>query len=97
VVRSRLGPIAEVVDWLVLRSHSEASYDQIVRLLLLEGGNARGVEWPNGRMVKGFHRESAGPHHSIRDSAMLRHPVRLGQGQTIGPRIKDPKLWVDQV
>ncbi len=47
-------PYTEGVDWLVLREHPEASNDQIVRLLLLEGGNARGVQDRNDRAVEGF-------------------------------------------
>jgi carbonic anhydrase len=47
-------PYTEGVDWLVLRSHPEASNDQIVRLLVLEGGNARDVQDRNDRAVEGF-------------------------------------------
>ena len=47
-------PYTEGVDWLVLRSNPEASSDQIVRLLLLEGGNARDVQEQNDRPVEEF-------------------------------------------
>lgn len=47
-------PYTEGVEWLVLRSHPEASDEQIVRLLLLEGGNAREVQGRHGRVVEGF-------------------------------------------
>jgi len=47
-------PYTEGVEWLVLRSHPEASAEQIVRLLILEGGNARDVQQTNDRMVEGF-------------------------------------------
>jgi carbonic anhydrase len=47
-------PYTEGVEWLVLRSHPEASAEQIVRLLILEWGNARDVQKKNDRSVERF-------------------------------------------
>ena len=47
-------PFTEGVEWLLLRSHPQASAEQIVRLLVLEGGNARDVQDKNDRAVEGF-------------------------------------------
>ena len=47
-------PYTEGVDWLILHAHPSASNDQIVRLLLLEGGNARDVQKRNDRPVEDF-------------------------------------------
>lgn len=47
-------PYSESVDWLVSKHHPEASAEQIVRLLVLEGGNARPVQQRNARVVEDF-------------------------------------------
>ena len=47
-------PYTEGVEWLILRSHPEVSAAQIVRLLVIEGGNARDVQEKNDRTVEEF-------------------------------------------
>jgi len=47
-------PFTEGVEWLVLETHPEASAEQLVRLLVLEGGNARDVQDQNSRVIEDF-------------------------------------------
>lgn len=47
-------PFTEDVEWLVLKTRTEASAEQLVRLLVLEGGNARDVQDRRGRLVEDF-------------------------------------------
>lgn len=44
-------PFTEGVQWLILKDRPEASAEQIVRLLVLEGGNSREVQPRHGRPV----------------------------------------------
>ena len=46
-------PYDENIQWLVLSEHPSISPEQVVRLLVLEGGNARGVQPLNGRDIEG--------------------------------------------
>ena len=46
-------PYTEGVQWLILRDQRNVSPDQVVRLLLLEGGNARDVQPLNERPIEG--------------------------------------------
>ena len=46
-------PYEEGIQWLVLSEHPSISPEQVVRLLVLEGGNARGVQPLNGRAIEG--------------------------------------------
>ncbi|MFK7897055.1 MAG: carbonic anhydrase family protein [Myxococcota bacterium] len=45
-------PYSEDVQWLVLSEHPSVSPEQVVRLLVLEGGNARAVQPRNERVVE---------------------------------------------
>jgi carbonic anhydrase len=44
-------PFSEGVQWLILDQHPRASAEQVVRLLVLEGGNARDAQPRHGRTV----------------------------------------------
>ena len=46
-------PYTEGVQWLILSEHPSISPDQVVRLLLMEGGNARAVQPINDRVIDG--------------------------------------------
>jgi carbonic anhydrase len=46
-------PYTEGVQWLILSEHPSISADQVVRLLVMEGGNARSVQPINDRLVEG--------------------------------------------
>lgn len=46
-------PFREGVQWLVLSEHPTVSTEQVVRLLVLEGGNARPVQPRHGRPIEG--------------------------------------------
>lgn len=47
-------PHTEGVRWLILTEHPSVSAEQVVRLLVLEGGNAREVQPINARRVDGL-------------------------------------------
>lgn len=47
-------PYTEGVRWLILTEHPTLSPEQIVRLLVLEGGNARDVQPRNARRIDGL-------------------------------------------
>jgi carbonic anhydrase len=47
-------PYTEGVRWLILSEHPSVSPEQVVRLLVLEGGNARDVQPLNGRPIDGL-------------------------------------------
>ena len=46
-------PYDEGIQWLILAEHPAISAEQVVRLLLLEGGNARDVQPLGNRVVEG--------------------------------------------
>ena len=46
-------PYDEGIQWLILAEHPTVSPEQVVRLLVLEGGNARPVQPRNGREIDG--------------------------------------------
>ena len=46
-------PYEEGIQWLILSEHPTVSAEQVVRLLVLEGGNARDVQPLNGREIDG--------------------------------------------
>ncbi|MBW2422700.1 MAG: carbonic anhydrase family protein [Deltaproteobacteria bacterium] len=47
-------PYTEGVQWLVLKSHPQVSAEQVVELLVLEGGNAREIQRRHRRAVEDF-------------------------------------------
>lgn len=47
-------PYTEGVRWLILTEHPSVSPEQVVRLLVLEGGNARDVQPVNARPIDGL-------------------------------------------
>lgn len=47
-------PYTEGVRWLILAEHPSVSAEQVVRLLVLEGGNARDVQPVVGHPIDGF-------------------------------------------
>ena len=47
-------PYTEGVRWLILTEHPSLSPEQVVRLLVLEGGNARDVQPRNARRIDGL-------------------------------------------
>ena len=46
-------PYDEGIQWLILAEHPAVSAEQVVRLLLLKGGNARDVQPLGDRVVEG--------------------------------------------